>query len=53
MRTTYDHNDKKTVIKMHLKGLTLKEISQKTKYGFSFIQRVTTKYWENKMKKLN
>lgn len=42
-----------TIQRMALKGKTDKEIFQKTGAPYSFIQKQTTKLWEERMKKAN
>lgn len=46
----YSDYDKYVVIQCHESGMIDKEIHQYTGYGMSYIVRITTEYWEQKMK---
>ena len=46
----YSTTDKNKVIKHHLKGLTDQKIADKLNFGRSYVQKITTDFWKNKMK---
>ena len=48
----YGNVEKNKVIRLHLKGILDGDISKKTGYSRSYVQKITTNHWKNKMKKI-
>ena len=49
----YTAEDKQKIYDLADKGMTDTDITAETGFGYSYIQSVTTKYWEDKMKNKN